>query len=233
MFQRLVALLFITAVLSEPECSRFHYEEQTLNRMIRQEIAMEKLQADMAATQQQVLDALGKLTETTKQLREEKIKLEHVANVSAEGTNKSVRNFSAAEIEKLKGPTVAFRSKDLVDKTPSAGDTLVFKTTTLNEGLGYDNKSGIFTAPVAGTYTFSVQLYVHPEHNMYYAIIADSVEINKGLFADKAYMKSYTAETVAVLQKDSKVYMKCSSGSGNLLTSDAAWNTFSGVLVHL
>ncbi|XP_060584365.1 uncharacterized protein LOC132740475 isoform X1 [Ruditapes philippinarum] len=236
MFQRLVALMFITAVISEPECSKFHYEEQTLNKMIRQEIAMEKLQADMAATQQQVLDTLGKLTETTQQLKDdwnnEKTNLKRVTNELMRETNKSVRNF-AAEMEKLKGPTVAFRSKDLVDKTPSAGDTLVFKTTTLNEGLGYDNKSGIFTAPVAGTYTFSVQLYVHPEHNMYYAIIADSVEINKGLFADKAYMKSYTAETVAVLQKDSKVYMKCSSGSGNLLTSDAAWNTFSGVLVHL
>jgi hypothetical protein len=106
MFQRLVALLFITAVLSEPECSRFHYEEKTLNKMIRQEIAMEKLQADMVATQQQVLDALGKLTETTQQFRvdwnNEKIKLEHVANVSAE---ESVRNFAAAEIEKLKGKT--------------------------------------------------------------------------------------------------------------------------------
>ncbi|XP_060563842.1 uncharacterized protein LOC132723179 [Ruditapes philippinarum] len=255
MFQSSVALLFITAVLSEPECSRFHYEEQTLNKMIRQEIAMEKLQTDMAATQQQVIDALEKLTETTQQLSDdwnnEKIKLERERNDFMEETNKSIhnemakmkreinkltketnrniRNF-AADLEKLKGPTVAFRSKDLVDLTPSSGETLVFKTTTLNEGLGYDNKSGIFTAPVAGTYTFSVQLCVNGGKNMYYAIVADSVEINKGLFADEKYIKSYTAETVAVLQKDSKVYVKCSSGSGRL--SAGLWTTFSGVLVH-
>ncbi|XP_060563770.1 uncharacterized protein LOC132723115 [Ruditapes philippinarum] len=231
MFQRSVALLFITAVLSEPECSRFHYEEQTLNKMIRQEIAMEKLQADMAATQQQVLDALGKLTETTKQLSDdwnnEKIKLEHVANVSAEETNKNVRNF-AVEMEKLKGPTVAFRSKDLVDLTPSSGETLVFKTTTLNEGLGYDNKSGIFTAPVAGTYTFSVQFC---GKDMYYAIVADGVDIKKGWFCDEKWNTCYTTDTVAVLQKDSKVNVKCSAGSSILRASGNYWNTFSGVLV--
>jgi hypothetical protein len=108
MFQRLVALMFITAVISEPECSKFHYEEQTLNKMIRQEIAMEKLQADMAAIQQQVLDALGKLTETTQQLKDdwnyEKTNLKHVTNELMREANKSVRNF-AAEMEKLKGKT--------------------------------------------------------------------------------------------------------------------------------
>ncbi|XP_060597912.1 uncharacterized protein LOC132751715 isoform X2 [Ruditapes philippinarum] len=234
MFQRSVALLFITAVLSEPECSRFHYEEQTLNKMIRQEIAMEKLQADMVATQQQVLDALGKLTETTKQLSDdwnnEKIKLEHVANVSAEETNKNVRNF-AVEMEKLKGPTVAFRSKDLVDLTPSPGETLVFKTTTLNEGLGYDNKSGIFTAPVAGTYSFSVQLCVSGGKDMFYAIVSDGVEIKKGWFCDKDWVTCYTTDTVAVLQKDSKVYVMCSYSRSFLVTTSNYWNTFSGVLV--
>ncbi|XP_060597908.1 uncharacterized protein LOC132751713 [Ruditapes philippinarum] len=235
MFQRLVALLFITAVLSEPECSKFHYEEQTLNKMIRQEIAMEKLRADMAATQQQVLDALGKLAETTNQLRDdwnnERTNLKRVTNDLIEETNKSVRTF-AAEMEKLKGPTVAFRSKDLVDLTPSLGETLVFKTTTLNEGLGYDNKSGIFTAPVAGTYTFSVQFCVHGGKNMYYAIVADGVEIKKGWFCDEKWSTCYTTDTVAVLKKDSKVYVKCSSSSSLLVTSSSYyWNTFSGVLV--
>ncbi|XP_060584363.1 uncharacterized protein LOC132740473 isoform X1 [Ruditapes philippinarum] len=258
MFQRLVTLLFITAVLSEPECSRFHYEEQTLNKMIRQEIAMEKLQADMAATQQQVLDTLGKLTETTQQLSDdwnnEKIKLERETNDFMEGTNKSIqnemaklkrvtnemteetnrsiRNF-AADLEKLKGPTVAFRSNDLVDHSPSSGETLVFKTTTLNEGLGYDNKSGIFTAPVAGTYTFSVQLCVDGGKDMYYAIVADGVDIKKGWFCDEKWKTCYTTDTVAVLQKDSKVNVKCSAGSSTLRATGNYWNTFSGVLVQL
>ncbi|XP_060584364.1 uncharacterized protein LOC132740473 isoform X2 [Ruditapes philippinarum] len=218
MFQRLVTLLFITAVLSEPECSRFHYEEQTLNKMIRQEIAMEKLQADMAATQQQVLDTLAKLKRVTNEMTEE--------------TNRSIRNF-AADLEKLKGPTVAFRSNDLVDHSPSSGETLVFKTTTLNEGLGYDNKSGIFTAPVAGTYTFSVQLCVDGGKDMYYAIVADGVDIKKGWFCDEKWKTCYTTDTVAVLQKDSKVNVKCSAGSSTLRATGNYWNTFSGVLVQL
>jgi hypothetical protein len=131
------------------------------------------------------------------------------------------------------GPTVAFRSKDLVDLTPNAGETLVFKTTTLNEGLGYDNKSGIFTAPVAGTYTFSVQFCVAGGKNMYYAIVADGVEIKKGWFCDEKWNTCYTTDTVAVLQKDSKVYVKCSVGISALRSTDNYWNTFSGVLVQL
>ncbi|XP_060584369.1 collagen alpha-2(VIII) chain-like [Ruditapes philippinarum] len=197
----------------------------------------------MAATQQQVLDTLGKLTETTQQLSDdwnnEKIKLERETNDFMEETNKSIQN----EMAKLKRvtnemtgetnrrPTVAFRSNDLVDHSPSSGETLVFKTTTLNEGLGYDNKSGIFTAPVAGTYTFSVQLCVDGGKDMYYAIVADGVDIKKGFFCDKDWDACYTTDTVAVLHKDSKVYVKCSYSSNVLVTSNNYWNTFSGVLV--
>ncbi|XP_060584368.1 uncharacterized protein LOC132740478 [Ruditapes philippinarum] len=233
MFQRLNALLFISAVLSEPECSRFHYEEQTLNKMIRQEIAIEKLQANMAETQQQVLDALGNLTETTQQLRDlnnERTKLKRVTDELTEEANKNIRNY-AAKIEKLKGPTVTFRCKDLVNLTPNAGETLVFKTTTLNKGLGYDNKSGIFTAPVAGTYTFSVHFCVAGGKNMYYAIVADGVEIKKGWFCDLKWNTCYTTDTVTVLHKDSKVYVKYSHSSSLLVTTSIYWNTFSGVLV--
>jgi predicted phage tail protein len=157
MFQRLFALLFITAVLSEPECSRFHYEEQTLNKMIRQEIAMEKLQADMAAIQQQVLDTLGKLTETTQQLsddwKNEEIKLERVTNDFmeetnksiqtemtklkrvtndvTEETNKSIRNF-AADLEKLKGKII-LNLVDIIFKLMVKEIVIVFSVVFINK----------------------------------------------------------------------------------------------------
>ena len=117
--------------------------------------------------------------------------------------------------------------------TPRSGETLIFQTTTLNEGLGYDNKTGIFTAPVAGTYMFSLQLCVDPGNNMYYAIVSDNVEIKKGLFADATYTTCYNTDTVAVLQKESKVHVKCSSSTSSLTTSSNYWNTFSGALMHI
>ncbi|XP_060597909.1 uncharacterized protein LOC132751714 [Ruditapes philippinarum] len=234
MFQRLFVLLFITAVLSEPECSKFHYEEQTLNKMIRQEIAMEKLQTDMASTQQQVIDALGKLTETTQQLRDdwnnERTNLKRVTNELMEENNKSVRNF-AAEIERLKGHSVIFRSNDIADLSPTSGKTFVFKTTSLNQGLGYSNRTGIFTAPVAGTYMFSIQLCVEGSHELFYALVVDNENIKIGSFYDTRITTCYNTDTVVVLAKYSNVQVKCLASPCRLHSSGVYWNTFSGVLL--
>jgi hypothetical protein len=69
--------------------------------MIRQEIAMEKLRSNMAATQRQVTDALGKLAETT---GNERTILKRVSDELKEEVNKNIRNY-VAEMEKLKGKT--------------------------------------------------------------------------------------------------------------------------------
>ncbi|XP_045169373.2 complement C1q-like protein 2 [Mercenaria mercenaria] len=235
MLRVVLSFLFIYVAFSEPECSRFHYEEQTLNKMIRVEIAMEKLQLDMAATQQQVLDALRGLREETQQIKDD-------WNNEKESLKRDVKDMKGAiandileftnELEKLKGPAVAFRSKDVADLTPNSGDTLVFQTTMLNEGLGYDNTTGIFTAPVGGTYIFTVQFCVVGGKNMYYVIVADNEEIKKGWFCDAKWTACYSADAVVVLKQGARVQVKCSSSSSLLSSNSNYWNTFSGVFVH-
>ena len=80
---------------------------------------------------------------------------------------------------------------------------------------------------------FSLQLCVHGAKDMYYAIVSDNVEIKKGWFCDKMWTKCYNTDTVAVLQKGSKVHVKCSSSTSILTTSSNYWNTFSGALMHI
>ncbi|XP_053374342.1 uncharacterized protein LOC128546944 [Mercenaria mercenaria] len=234
MLRVVLSFLFIYVAFSEPECSRFHYEEQTLNKMIRVEIATEKLQLDMAATQQQLLDALRDLREETQQIKDdwnnEKESLNRNVKEMKEATARNILEYTK-ELEKHKGLAVAFRSKDVADLTPSSGDTLVFKTTMLNEGLGYDNTTGIFTAPVGGAYMFTVQFCVYGGKDMYYAIVADNEEIKKGWFCDKNWNTCYSADAVAVLKKGARVQVKCSHSFSGLFSNTNAWNTFSGAFL--
>jgi hypothetical protein len=55
-------------------------------------------------------------------------------------------------------PVVAFQAMKLKNNRPSAGETFVFTTTVINRGNGYDNQTGMFTAPHKGLYSFSLHL---------------------------------------------------------------------------
>ena len=46
--------------------------------------------------------------------------------------------------------------------TYTAGQVIVFNTAPLNIGSGYSTSTGRFTAPVAGTYAFTFQVYLNP-----------------------------------------------------------------------
>lgn len=60
--------------------------------------------------------------------------------------------------------------------TVSVGQTLVFPTVLSNEGGGYDPSTGTFTAPVNGTYIFSVTLCpVHGKALTYNVIVDGAV----------------------------------------------------------
>ncbi|XP_053388698.1 uncharacterized protein LOC123547813 [Mercenaria mercenaria] len=66
MFQKFVAafVIFVTTFrysISEPHCSKFHYEEKLLEKMIRLEISVEAMKKETEESRNQVTTTLGNL----------------------------------------------------------------------------------------------------------------------------------------------------------------------------
>ena len=78
---------------------------------------------------------------------------------------------------------MAALSADLVHCTQL--QPVIFDSVKVNQGLGYDNKHGIFRAPVAGMYAFSTTLSVTPNNNFHVAIVKGNATNEIGyLYAD-------------------------------------------------
>ncbi|XP_045169773.1 C1q-related factor-like [Mercenaria mercenaria] len=215
MFKTLLILFFVwnpcSVIGSEPVCSRFHYEEQTLEKMIRQEILIEKIKAEMDVTKQEVLDALSDL--------------------------KNERQAMESLKDEMKGSaikrTVAFKAQVVSDKAMSDGKVIVFSETLLNQGDAYDKASGIFVAPVGGTYLFTTQICLGIGTRSYFGISLNGNIISKSLLGDNVWEKCYTLDTVATVKTGDKVAVKCTAScrGDSLWENSQAISSFSGILI--
>ncbi|XP_053398005.1 C1q-related factor-like [Mercenaria mercenaria] len=136
-------------------------------------------------------------------------------------------------------PAVSFNARQLNDLSLETGQTVVFSKTMANHGDAYDNVTGIFTAPVGGTYVFTIHLCVNGGYTFYYDIIRDSEIQAYGRFYEDGSTACHSANAIMVLEARQKVWLKCLMGStsSDILseydsTSYNYWNTFSGVLIH-
>ncbi|XP_053390928.1 A disintegrin and metalloproteinase with thrombospondin motifs adt-1-like [Mercenaria mercenaria] len=130
---------------------------------------------------------------------------------------------------------VAFQAHTLTNTAPLNGEKLVFSTTTLDKGSGYNNKSGIYITPVAGIYMFTLQLCITASRFIYFEIDTAEGPIHKGCFNDDAsdFSGCQTATTIAELGAKEHVWIKSgSSTSGTDFWKESkVWNSFSGVLI--
>ncbi|XP_060565047.1 hemicentin-1-like [Ruditapes philippinarum] len=129
---------------------------------------------------------------------------------------------------------IAFSSKDVVATSYMANQTVIFPTILFNEGNGYNNTTGIFTAPVPGTYSFTLQLSVNYDQSFYFAILCGNKYLTRGYVRDPDDIKSYTFTAIAVLKKGDRVRVESDvRGNGNKLYNSAPFlNFFSGALVQ-
>lgn len=132
---------------------------------------------------------------------------------------------------------ILFYAHNPADGNPSRGDTFVFQNVLTNFGNGYDNKTGVFTAPMSGVYVFTLQVCVNDGKSIYYEIKQGKESILKG----RQYKSSSRMCTAAVAFSYLKTGDSVSSGCSNVDTTTGSniaesptyyHSSFSGLLVN-
>ncbi|XP_045167341.1 collagen alpha-2(VIII) chain-like [Mercenaria mercenaria] len=217
-------------VFGEPHCSKFHYEEQTLKKTIRLEFQMERLKSEMENTQKRTLDMLNELENFKEKLSTEFNGIKEQNRLDLENRSEDFRILK----DLVSTPAIAFQSRNPSTTNPKSGDKIVFTDTLHDSTHSYNNKTGIFTAPVSGTYLFNVQLCLAVGSKyIYYAIYVGSTAVTNTLLNDSAERFCNSATAIVYLRKDDEVYIKVPSTSHHALRETSnEWNMFSGVLLN-
>ncbi|XP_062619515.1 heavy metal-binding protein HIP-like [Saccostrea cucullata] len=126
--------------------------------------------------------------------------------------------------------SIAFQSS-LTNKLENMGNqqTVIFDRVTLNEGNGYDKKTGIFTAPEEGVYTFSWAMMSKRDKYFISEIVHDGNLIaynhsdGRGL---TGYVTSSNTSNIK-MKKGEKVWIRA-HGSYGQFANGGYWCNFSG-----
>jgi len=131
---------------------------------------------------------------------------------------------------------VAFKARqlDAVSRYYTTGERLVYKVVLLNEGGGYDNSTGYFTAPRSGTYLFTAQVCSGDGTLAVVNIMANNIPVGTVIHEDAtgSWVDCGSGSGIAILSKGQRAWVQTThsytSTLGNSLTS---WNSFTGVLI--
>ncbi|XP_053373203.1 collagen alpha-2(VIII) chain-like [Mercenaria mercenaria] len=218
--------VFVSA--SEPECSRFHYEEKTLEKIIETEIYVDKIKSETDIMQQRMSDKLEGIQEDWEKTKNELNDANEDSKKVLEEIKDKVESLSTVQ-------AVAFLAYNIKNTAPSDGGTIVFSTTHFDVGSSYNNETGIFVAPVAGIYMFTLHLCLTGNRFVYLEIDTTKGPILKGRFIDDGseYHSCQTATTVAELGIKEHVWIKSglSTSGPDLWKHSYIWNSFSGALI--
>ncbi|XP_053405009.1 uncharacterized protein LOC128558819 [Mercenaria mercenaria] len=233
--------MFLTVIAEEPHCSKYDFEEKILEKLVRMEYQMERMKIEglervksMAKSKTEVATALETLDQSVAEI---KSKLEEKSAAFEQKMTDTVgkmlkRVEDVAEASTI--PKIAFKARLNSDMSVTKGVYIVFPTTALNEGDAYDPRSGIFTAPINGTYMFNVIFCLSSGKNLYIDIMVDDTKTAPVIFRNSANNACHSAVTVEVLTTGQRVGIQVLyTQSGNVIDQDSGrWNTFSGTLLH-
>lgn len=219
----------ISSMENEPKCySRFDYEVKLLEKTLQNDIQMKQ--------------ALEKLDKTLKEVEAEKAEF-HDANERLKTLIDEFKENTSTELLQkpqsslgAETPVILFNARTLKHKTPSRGSRLMYTTVSQNIGGAFDPDTGIFTAPVNGTYLFSVQISTQQNQWGRVKTVVNNNEVHSiAKYNTAAGCSTTSGTTVQFLEKKSQVWVKEDEYSSNSEYCDGSyygWNQFSGVLLH-
>ncbi|XP_045185274.2 complement C1q and tumor necrosis factor-related protein 9A-like [Mercenaria mercenaria] len=222
---------FKIVLATEPVCSKFSYEEQLLEKMIRTEIKVESIENEIKKTQDTVLNTLKEVKKTVADITHT---FEEMRNNITEGMERMSKDIEQ-EVENMKKPPVAFYADHVTDTSlDTTGKIIVFDNTITNEGSGYSTSTGIFTAPVGGLYQFTVHVCAYYRQHSFIGLVVAGNVIAKDSNYDENYYTCSSLGAIVRVKSGEQVWVKCTSGASSrkLFEDSLMLNTFSGVLIY-
>lgn len=128
-----------------------------------------------------------------------------------------------------------FSANTVKDISSTANQRIVFTNVLVNKGSAYDRSTGVFTAPVNGSYSFNTQFCLYTGVQVYINIM-----VNNTIYSASHYYEANTyvcnvGKIYAYLKKGDTVWVKstASTSSGNNFYQNSDhMNLFSGVLIR-
>ena len=116
------------------------------------------------------------------------------------------------------------------NETYSGGATMIYNNIISNNGNGYSSTTGIFTAPLSGTYLFGCSFYSFNENHEVQFVVGSSVKevIRKQEKTNENNVTKDTGTCFTYLSAGTQIRLICTQGSITLLGNPQLINTFYG-----